>query len=598
MLMQAVMWLILGATVAVAAMITVHRQNRFEVKLTRTINSRKLTVMLPGGWRITNGSDPLSATLITASEPGGDEEEGPRTVRIIREPLPERFTPLQYLEMRLLSDTKGLKLDGDAQSVSIAGSAGLLQSAVVPHQIRSVQDLIKGAQPDKLIVAAVVPASGRGVAIVLQGEGMPESADVNLVRRIAQSIQLADEPKITNEKQLTLGEGIVIKVPDQFSAIENTDALRTARQLRGNDAQDWRAIDLVPVVLSEKDGADSVSTMLGCFDDSFAASDPHRDSDGVWEIAGTHPDDNPCRAYAVSKDGQGFIAILRGGKDEQWMDAVWQTIAAGIQWPAQNSVSQMIAAGAEQARQATDVGLSKLRPDDQNDQWWLTYAGSPANALGWVHLEPSANGGRFESRVRLPDRWMGQSIYNWHSSADLKTSYRAQNQFTFTPLPVDENRDSTKITHSVDAVLNKGKLELSLRGGDAGDRDLTYSLPSNYVPGGWLPGILAKVSDKPMILRTDSFFDAGDVQNTDFLTLIARPTSAATRPATSTSEDGTAPLHAVSVEIDGSGERSTWYFTPDGSLEGIDDADSVHTVRRELSDLEMDFAHDPQMKPQ
>jgi hypothetical protein len=143
--------------------------------------------------------------------------------------------------------------------------------------------------------------------------------------------------------------------------------------------------------------------------------------------------------------------------------------------------------------------------------------------------------------------------------------------------------------------LNKGKLELSVRG-DAGNRDLTYSLPNNYVPGGWLPGILATLSDKPMILQVDSYFDAGSVQNTSLLTIIIRPPTSTARPTTGA--DGSTSLHAVSLEINGSGERSTWYFRSDGTLDGIDEADSIHTTRQELSNLEMDFSRDPQMKPQ
>jgi hypothetical protein len=598
MIMQAVMWLILGATVAVAALITAHRQNRSEVKLNRTITSRQLTVQLPGSWRISSSTDPLSPTLVTATEQAGDEEDGRRTIRIIREAVPQRLSPTEYLELQFPSDEKHIELDGDLQNIRMADSAGVLQSAVVQHAAQSARDLARGVEPSKLIIAAALPASNKGIAIVLEGEGIPETFDVDLVKRIARTIKLADEPKQTDEKQLTIGEGIGINIPDGFKAVENKDPLRTARELRGDDADadGWRAIDLVPIVLSDKDGAEAVSTMLGEFDDSFSASDPHRDADGVWAIAGAHSDQNPSRAYAVAKDGQGIMVILRGGNDEQWMDAAWQAIAGGIQWPARNSVDQMISAGAELAGRVTDAGLGKLRSDDQNDQWWLAYLGGPEKPIGWVHLEPSTIGGRFESRSRLPDRWLQDYIYNWRSSVDLKTSYRASDEYTFTPLLGGSAQAADKVGRMVSADLSKGKLELSTRGGDAGDRDLTYSVPGNYVPGGWLPNILAMVSDRPMILRVDSFFDDSSAQNTDLLTVIVRPTSPATRPTSTT--HGAAPLRSVSIEVSGNGERNIWYLRADGSLDSIDYADSIHLARQDLEDITKTFSRDPQMKPQ
>jgi hypothetical protein len=606
MIMQAVMWLILGATVAVAALITSHRQKRSEVKLNRTITSGQLTVQLPGSWRISSSIDPLSPTLITATEQAGDEEDGRRTIRIIREPLPQRFSPTEYLELQFPSDETHIELDGALQSIRMADSAGVLQSAVVQHEPQSARDvprdLARGVEPSKLIIAAAVPASNKGIAVVLDGEGIPETFDVDLVKRIAQTIKLADEPKQTDEKQLTIGEGIGLNIPDGFTAVENKDPLRTARELRpahadaDADADRWRAIDLVPVVLSDKDGAEAISTMLGEFDDSFSASDPHREANGVWAIAGSHPDQNPSRAYAVAKDGQGIMVILRGGNDEQWMDAAWQAIAGSIQWPAHNSTNQMISAGAELAGRVTDAGSDKLRSQDQNDQWWLAYVRGPEKPIRWVHLEPSTNGGRFESRSRLPDRWLQDYIYNWRSSVDLKTSYRATDECTFTPLLGGKVQNVDKVARMVSADLSKGKLELSTRGGDAGNRDLTYSVPGNYVPGGWLPDILATVSDTPMILRVDSFFDDSSAQNTDLLTVIVRPTPLATRQ-TSTTHRAT-PLRSVSIEVSGNGQRSIWYLRADGSLDSIDYADSIHLARQDLEDITKTFSREPQMKPQ
>src|SRR5689334_16676499 len=52
-MMQGIMWIILGATVGLAALVSHHRRSAFEVKLAPPITYRGVTVQLPKGWKIT-----------------------------------------------------------------------------------------------------------------------------------------------------------------------------------------------------------------------------------------------------------------------------------------------------------------------------------------------------------------------------------------------------------------------------------------------------------------------------------------------------------------------------------------------------------------
>src|SRR5690349_10544955 len=104
-MMQGIMWIILGATVGLAALVSHHRRSAFEVKLAPPITYRSVTVQLPKGWTIKKTSDELSSTLITATESADssdeDEEGGGRTIRIVREPLGSYRTPLEFALTRL-----------------------------------------------------------------------------------------------------------------------------------------------------------------------------------------------------------------------------------------------------------------------------------------------------------------------------------------------------------------------------------------------------------------------------------------------------------------------------------------------------------------
>src|SRR2546421_5122303 len=74
-MMQGIMWIILGATVGLAALVSHHRRSAFEVKLAPPITYRAVTVQLPKGWKITKNPDELTSTLITASESADSTDE-------------------------------------------------------------------------------------------------------------------------------------------------------------------------------------------------------------------------------------------------------------------------------------------------------------------------------------------------------------------------------------------------------------------------------------------------------------------------------------------------------------------------------------------
>lgn len=104
-LMQAVMWLILGATVGLAALISRHRGGRVE-SLTEKVEVKapagQVSVLLPKGWVIETRKPKLGqadALKIIAREPAeeADPDQPGRVVTVTLEPVTEDFTATQYL---------------------------------------------------------------------------------------------------------------------------------------------------------------------------------------------------------------------------------------------------------------------------------------------------------------------------------------------------------------------------------------------------------------------------------------------------------------------------------------------------------------------
>ena len=80
-----------------------------------------------------------------------------------------------------------------------------------------------------------------------------------------------------------------------------------------------------------------------------------------------------------------------------------------------------------------------------------------------------------------------------------------------------------------------------------------------------------------MIVRSESFLGYEEHASRDLLTVIIEPEADPAR----TSEGAAAKRRCVTVQVNGSGQLSRWYFQADGTLENIDLADGLRRVRTE-----------------
>jgi hypothetical protein len=105
--------------------------------------------------------------------------------------------------------------------------------------------------------------------------------------------------------------------------------------------------------------------------------------------------------------------------------------------------------------------------------------------------------------------------------------------------------------------------------------------------------ILPRLSDEPMILRTDSSPDYANAKTTDLLTVTIRAEPKVSRMA----DDNATQLKCVSTEFSGSGERIRWFFRPDGTLDSADFPQSIRLIHSDEHDIATGFSRNDAMKP-
>lgn len=96
-----------------------------------------------------------------------------------------------------------------------------------------------------------------------------------------------------------------------------------------------------------------------------------------------------------------------------------------------------------------------------------------------------------------------------------------------------------------------------------------------------------------MIVRTESFLECAYLEPRDLLTVTLRPEPDAARPT----DDSHTPMHCISLEVSGTGEKSRWFYREDGTLDGVDYMQGQHLIRSDEHDVTMAFSHNDAMRP-
>jgi hypothetical protein len=289
-------------------------------------------------------------------------------------------------------------------------------------------------------------------------------------------------------------------------------------------------------------------------------------------------------AYLLAgTNGHALLAIFHGADGE----AAWNQIASTTTFATSDDTDALLSAGAEEVSRMRGIGLEKFAGEAREDQWWIWTDQSPEPHLGWTHVEWEFKGFscRREMRLRRSEHRIVHVTEAWHCD-DGMNEYRADvTRLEGATSPQDRPAE----TIAQHTQLSNGKISISISRG----RTMFQPAPPQYVPGGILPVLIGKLSDKPMILRSESFpgFDA--LAAPTLLTLVIRPASDVPR----TAEGETKPMRCVSVQVNGSGQLSRWYYRENGDLECVAFPDGVQLLRSDSSSIQFTFHQDSLMMP-
>ena len=184
LLMQGVMWLVLGGTVAVAALVSRIKARSSELGPPETQGA--VEVLLPKGWE--RDLTTLSRTKweLTAREPVGRHEEpgSGRVIKVTQEMKSPGLTPEDQL-MAVLQAGGG-RPASQIKRTTLGGKPAVRIRARVPV---GEDDEDNGY----IIYVCTVLRSGLAVTLQYQGPGLPGSDDEKLLTQIAQTMRIAGD---------------------------------------------------------------------------------------------------------------------------------------------------------------------------------------------------------------------------------------------------------------------------------------------------------------------------------------------------------------------------------------------------------------------
>ncbi len=188
LMLQVAMWLVLGATVGLAAMVTRYRTASSDVDLTEPATIGRFRVRLPANWTIFKPTDPRSVLAFKAVEKKRSKGVAPREAWIFYQKLPKYIPADEFLSQQRVigfDDT-----DAEVRTITIAGYQGLRFDG--PYLPR-IGPLVLGS-PRTVTTLVVVLPEGSALAIKYLCDIKPTKQDEALIQQLVHRIEVADEP--------------------------------------------------------------------------------------------------------------------------------------------------------------------------------------------------------------------------------------------------------------------------------------------------------------------------------------------------------------------------------------------------------------------
>ena len=570
---------------ALALLVQRHYQHLQFVKLLPPQDFGAMRMPRPKGWAARNFPDGIAF-----EEPAGRTPA--RRLEIWQAHSPVFQSPLEYL-MR-----SGALHFGEAAAFLAGGSSDDARSLRAMHTVtiagwpgillEQTRDLRpEGASrltPWKHILACAILPGSRAIVLRLEGPGQLTAADDDLVRRMAQALQLVDFAPPQPLGPVGLPHGIRIGLPPALVGSPRRQPLQESHTALLMHGSAWLSVDLVSCTIMPGDRIETFASLLLFRDPRFRAAEIRRLDATTWSCRRRDEALLPAIAYLrTHADGRALLADFRWvgpgsttAADYAWVDAVWQLIAGKIEFLDRSpSPAFLVQAGAKAvARLPSDLS-ALIDNEDMNSQWqW--YRESPSQqALTRIdyRLDPQSLQGFVDTSHSPPLSDGPQQTCRWtiaRDSAGLQYEYSAIR-------PPESLSQETRI------AAGRFQSVISVNGAAIGG--VGGPLPGNFVPGPLLAHALSRFPHNPLILTTDSILNPADAASPDLLRLTIEPANDSPKVLATTQPQ---KLRCWKLTLNGASTSMRWYFDDTGQLYSISFAGDVHLRRLNIEEWQED----------
>jgi hypothetical protein len=576
LLMQMAMWLALGASVALAAMLDYHLRRGQIVTLSTPVTDGSLTFQLPGGWKSWTRQSEGDATAHVAT----DSVAGiTRSLIISRQRVPHTMAPAEYILRALpitgnlkTDDFKGLVIDGwPGQSITWASHRGSLAA---------------GEEFQFTNCSAIVLPGNEAIMIHMDKNAPFDAADERLYRQVLENIHIST-PGPTDGGTIQLDTNITVAVPSDIRLYPQADPLCSERSVAQiTDGNGWISAEFLPVAVPENQPSPSLLAGLAAREqlDPFHASlanawltaDVAAQAPNHWTIT---PQENvsdavsPRRiAHLLTGDGGwGVIVILSAEPPASLKDLehLWEELSGNIRLG-----KKMPTLGAELAA-GSNVASSAALPA-HSDNWWMWLRG--AVPVGFTQ-DFADHDGKYVFRYTVRRNWNGTAtavLQRWGLSDETgpwSRMIRSDAEANLNDPQVPLFDQTTTIGDTITTIIHD-------RGGHENSADSPRS--TAFLLSRYLPWTLIRVGASPSALWTDRFPGVEAELFPSPLLLLANRIQAGT----------------IQTQVNGTGRLAQWNFRADGTFDHADFEGDLHLRPSSQAEVEAAFAGDHRLTTQ
>ena len=545
LLMQMVMWLVLGASMILAAMLDHRLRQQQIIDFSPTVTDDSLSFRIPSTWKTWTRRNEADVTEHVAT----DSVAGVvRTLSISRQRVPHAIAPAEYI-LRAFPVLGSLDA-ANFKGVEIDHWPGL---GIFWEARRASLDA--GEEFQFTNCSAIVLPGDQAILVRMDKNAPFDAADERLYRQVLDTIHVS-MPGPSDGGTIQLGNNITVSAPADLRVYPGIDSLCAERMVAQiTDGGGWISAEFVPVAVPGNQPSASLLAGLAARTVGPASCRARKcvDFRGRFGRRAQPLDIQPPRqrhrsrlsariAHLLTADGGwGLIVVLSAEPPASLKDLnhLWDELSANIHFGGKSPpLAGTLAAGA-----AVASGAALPAPADT---WWMWTRGSVP--VGFTHGFADRDA-KYVFRYTARRNWNGSAtavLQQWGTNGDSSpwsrmTRLDAAANLNDPLIPIFDQ--TTTVADSITTVVHEPN-------GQESQSDMSFS--SAFLLSRYLPKSLFRVNSNQTAIWTDRFPAVEGEQFPSPMLLLANRV------------DSQPGLQCVQAQVNGTGRLSRWYFRDDG----------------------------------